>query len=901
MKPENWQQLDQLFHSALEHEPSERAAFLDEACGGDDSLRKQVEALLAAHDEAASFIEKPAIEVEARFVASDKNELTAGQTIGHYQIVSKLGVGGMAEVYLAKDTTLGRKVALKLLPFDFTRDIDRVRRFQQEARAASALNHPNIITIHEVGQVDQRHFIATEFIDGETLRQQISRNRSRATGDGGGTSRTSLPLHEVLKIAIQTADALAAAHEAGIVHRDIKPENIMVRRRDAYIKVLDFGLAKLTEGVGVAVDTEGPTKAQVKTSVGLVMGTVNYMSPEQTRGEQVDVRTDIWSIGVVLYELVAGCAPFERPTPSEVIALILEREPPPLTQYVRKIPSELERIISKSLIKDREQRYQTAEDLLVDLRHLQKRLEVGTELDRSEGPVSVPAQLARTNHEVFAKVTRNRRSTALAAVSLILMIAALIYFFYLPTNIKKVDSIAVLPLVNVSGDPDSDFLSEGISEELINSFSRFPQLRVSPRTTTFHYKGKEIDPRQLGRELGVQSILTGKLMRRGDMLVLQVELVETSTGSQVWGQGYDYRMSDLLALKQVLARDITLKLRSKLTGEDEKRLTKGDTSTPEAYQSYLRGMHLRNSRIAANLHKAMDQFQQAISQDPDYALAYVGLADCYISLERYAGTPSIETMPKARAAIGRALQIDDSIAEAHSSLGMIELYSWNFNESERENKLAIELRPDYSRAHLTYYLYLKWMGRFDEAMAEANLAQQLEPLSTIIGINVAQIHMVKGELDAAIEAAMKNLELDAAFVETHRTLGVLYRKQGRYNLAISEFEKALDLSGRQSFVLDDLAVCYAIAGKKAHARAILGELEEKYYKREALGQNLANVYAALDDREQAFGWLEKDFQTHSGFLPEIAVAGNRTDIMQKKLSGDPRWHNLLRRIWLPQN
>jgi len=312
-------------------------------------------------------------------------------------------------------------------------------------------------------------------------------------------------------------------------------------------------------------------------------------------------------------------------------------------------------------------------------------------------------------------------------------------------------------------------------------------------------------------------------------------------------------------------------------------------------------MHLRNSRIAANLHKAMDQFQQAISQDPDYALAYVGLADCYISLERYAGTPSIETMPKARAAIGRALQIDDSIAEAHSSLGMIELYSWNFNESERENKLAIELRPDYSRAHLTYYLYLKWMGRFDEAMAEANLAQQLEPLSTIIGINVAQIHMVKGELDAAIEAAMKNLELDAAFVETHRTLGVLYRKQGRYNLAISEFEKALDLSGRQSFVLDDLAVCYAIAGKKAHARAILGELEEKYYKREALGQNLANVYAALDDREQAFGWLEKDFQTHSGFLPEIAVAGNRTDIMQKKLSGDPRWHNLLRRIGLPQN
>ena len=392
MKPESWQQLDQLFHSALERPPSERAGFLDEACGGDNSLHKQVEALLTAHEEAGGFIESPAFEVEARSVAHDQNQFAAGLTIGHYKIVSQLGIGGMGEVYLAEDTTLGRKVALKLLPADVTRDIDRVRRFHQEARAASALNHPNIVTIHEVGQVNHRHLIATEFIDGETLRQRISKDQSRTTGTVGGKARMLVPLDEVLNIAIQTADALVAAHEAGIVHRDIKPENIMQRWRDSYVKVLDFGLAKLTEGPTIVRDPESPTGIQIKTSAGMVMGTANYMSPEQARGEVVDVRTDVWSLGVVLYELVAGCAPFERPTPSEVIALILEREPPPLARYAREVPPELERIVAKALTKDREERYQTAKDLLFDLRRLRQRLEVeaGTERPATPGAGSEP-------------------------------------------------------------------------------------------------------------------------------------------------------------------------------------------------------------------------------------------------------------------------------------------------------------------------------------------------------------------------------------------------------------------------------------------------------------------------------------------------------------------------------
>ena len=402
MKPEQWQKIDKLFHSLLALEPDKRAAFLAEACAGDESLREQIEALITAHDQAGGFIERPALEVEARGVAADfettESQLPiselSGESISHYRVIVPLGSGGMGQVYLAQDITLGRKVAVKVLPTDFTRDKDRVRRFQQEARAASALNHPNIITIHEIGQFDGRHFIATEFIDGETLRQRIAESQARVAGDKD-TSHKTLKVHDILNIAIQTADALAAAHEAGVVHRDIKPENIMVRHRDGYVKVLDFGLAKLTDTA--SVDAEAPTRNQIQTSAGMVMGTVNYMSPEQVRGEQVDSRTDLWSLGVVLYEMVAGCSPFGRSTSSEAIALILEREPPPLVRYAREVPAELERIVGKALTKEKEERYQTAKDLLIDLRRLQHRLEADAEMERAAAVGAASERNVRTD------------------------------------------------------------------------------------------------------------------------------------------------------------------------------------------------------------------------------------------------------------------------------------------------------------------------------------------------------------------------------------------------------------------------------------------------------------------------------------------------------------------------
>jgi serine/threonine protein kinase/Tol biopolymer transport system component len=392
MKAEQWQELDRLFQAALERTPEERPAFLEQACSGDERLLREVEELLAAHEQAGSFIERPAMEVEARAMANEQGDSSAaslvGQAISHYRIIAALGSGGMGEVYLAQDTVLGRKVALKLLPSEFTRDAERVRRFQQEARAASALNHPNIITIYEIGRVDDRHFITTEFIDGETLRQRIKRSQTQIAVNESRTSGVALGLGEVLNIAVQAADALAAAHEAGIVHRDIKPENIMVRRRDGYAKVLDFGLAKLTEGPAATVDTEAPTKAKVQTIAGMVMGTANYMSPEQARGERVDSRTDLWSLGVVLYEMVAGKAPFVGVTTTDLLAAILFHEPPSLLLYRGDLPEELERIVSKTLTKDREKRYQTAEDLLSDLRRLLQRLELEAEIERLATPGS---------------------------------------------------------------------------------------------------------------------------------------------------------------------------------------------------------------------------------------------------------------------------------------------------------------------------------------------------------------------------------------------------------------------------------------------------------------------------------------------------------------------------------
>src|SRR6266498_4236902 len=820
----------------------------------------------------------------------------AGTKLGRYEIRSHLGAGGMGEVYLAQDTKLDRKVALKILPSTVAADRGRMNRFVQEARTASALNHPNILTIYEIEQIDSMNFIATEFIDGETLRERMR--------------YAPMKLAEMLEIAIQAVSALVAGHAAGIIHRDIKPENVMLRR-DGIVKVLDFGLAKLTERVPPQlVDADAPTRAVVKTDPGMVMGTAIYMSPEQARGLQVDARTDIFSLGVVLYEMVTGRLPFEGSTSSEVLASILgEKEPQPLARYSRETPAELERIVSKALRKEREQRYQATKDLLLDLKSLKQQLDFEAKLERSippetrvnqttvsEASATAGAQASPTAPITGALISRikpHQRSLVIALTMLIVAVSLLTYLFYSARTASSIDSIAVLPLINASNDPNSEYLSDGITESIISNLSQLPQLKVMARSTVFHFKGTDIDPREVGRQLGVRAVMAGRLLQQGDHLIVRTELVNVSDGTQLWGAEYDRKLSDVLGLQQDISREISEKLRLKLTGEEKKRLTGRDPTNAEAYQFYLRGRYFWNKRTADGIKKAIDQFQQAIDRDPNYAVGYVGLADCYGLLEEYAGVPTGETLPKARAAADRALQIDDSLSEAHASSARIYEQLWRWSEAETEYKRAISLNPNNPTAHQRFALHLRTRLRFDEAMSEIKWAQELDPLSPGISANAAFAYLLKNDLNAAIEQDKKIVELDPGFWIAHNDMGWAYLKQRRYEEATAEFQKAVDSSGRASLALGNLGHCYGATGKRAEAFALAKEIENRYAKHAAIGFFVATVYAGLGDKDQAFAWLEKDFQQRSGQLPFITWWPNFDS-----LRGDQRYDNLVRRMGL---
>lgn len=830
-------------------------------------------------------------------------ELSANSALSHYRIVSKIGAGGMGEVYLAEDVRLGRKVALKILNADLTRHEDRVRRFEQEARAASALSHPTILTIFDIGKEDSTHFIATEYIEGPTLRAILTRSRMK--------------LGEVLDIALQTAGALAAAHGAGIIHRDIKPENIMVRP-DGLVKVLDFGLAKLVEAQAPSTDSGARTIAKADTDPGTVMGTAAYMSPEQARGQKVDARTDIFSLGVVIYEMIAGRAPFEGETASHVIVSILEKEPPPLMRSSPDTPSELERIVTKALAKDKEERYQTVKDLLIDLKRLKQRRDLDAEIERSVSPDTISraavattsgqtaaattAPSATSSGDVAARTTssaeyivsgikRNKRGV-IAALGLLMVAAAALIFFLYPASSGAINSIAVLPLANAAGDPNLEYLSDGVSESLINSLSQLQRLRVTARTTAFRYKGKEVDPQKVGRELDVRAVLMGRVRQMGDTLNIQVDLVDATTGAQLWGEEYDRKLSDILAVKQDISREITDKLRLKLTGDEQKQISRRDTTNAEAYQSYLRGRYHWNKRSGDEVKKAIEQFQQAIDRDPNYALAYAGLADCYMLLEQYAGVPPSESASKTTAAAERALAIDDSLAEAHTSLAFYYKQSWRWEESEKEFKRAISLNPNYPTAHHWYQILLLTLGRHDEALAEIKRALELDPLAPILELNISLAYVGKGDLDSAMEHAKRLVQLDPNFPLAHEAYGFVYLKQRRYAEAIAEFQQDV-AHDRSAYSLSLLGHAYAMAGKRDEALTVLKELVEKYNKRESLAQYVAAVYAGLGDTDQAFAWLEKGFQTRNGTLDFVVF-----DVTYDPLRSDPRYADLLRRMGL---
>ena len=787
--------------------------------------------------------------------------LPLGTRLGRYEVRSFLGAGGMGEVYLAHDPTLRRQVAIKLLTADVAADTDRLGRLQQEAYAASALNHPNILTIHETGVQDGTHFIATEFIEGENLRQRMARGR--------------LELREVLDIGVQVAAALGAAHAAGIVHRDIKPENIMVRK-DGIVKVLDFGLAKLLAR-GPTEQASAATQTTADTVPGVVLGTVQYMSPEQARGFPADARTDIWSLGVVLYELLAGRSTFEGATSSDLLAAILRSDPPSLTTRVRTAPPELERIVTKALQKDREERYQDAKDLAVDLKSLKRRLETAEHSDRHVAP----------------RAGSQRRRWAILATAVVAA-TALIYatfprFRILLTG-KNIDSVAVLPFSNEGGDPEHEYLSDGITDALINSLSQLTEVKVIARSSSFQYKGKAVDLQEAARALRVKAIVTGRVSQRGDNMVIGVELVDTADRTQIWGEQYHRKAMDLLQVQADISGDIAENLRRRLSTSERDRVVKRETVNPQAYQLALQGVFYSRKGGVQNQKKAIECYQQAIAIDPNYALAYVGLAQQYRALVVNSVLDPKEYLPKVEAAIRKALELDDSLADAHVVFGNFLRERWDWAGAEREYKRAIVLNPNLPLAHRNYGFFLSSMGRHDQAIAEVTRGRELDPLSpfatTIIGYRL----FFARRYDEAINTLKPELHQGVSL--TAVVLGYTYAALGKHKEAISFYRMAIERDDNTPGTQIYLGASYAGDGDRQRARAILKQLEsgESYVS----PGELAVLYAALGEREQAFRSLEKGHAQRDVQLQFLAV-----DPAFDSLRDDPRFSDLLRRVGLP--
>ena len=800
-----------------------------------------------------------------------------GTRLGRYKVHSLLGAG-LAEVFLAYDTLLYRNVALKILPVDLFGKRQQLNRFEQEARAGSALNHPNIITIHEIGVEGNIHFIATEFIEGETLRLKL---------------QARLEIKETLEIATQIAAALEAAHQRGIVHRDIKPENVMVRT-DGLVKVLDFGLAKLTEKTDdVPIDSHADTRPLVKTTPGTVVGTIAYMSPEQARGLEVDARTDIFSLGVVLYEMLTGSRPFEGATVSDVLAAILKSEPAPLGDNA---PAELQRIVKKTLQKDVNERYQTSKDLLIDLKSIRHDLDFSVELERSGIPRKAE-QSASPQDQSFhpspwvEKIARGvRRHKRFIAVALaLLVIGAIAYLIWrgrpLAPVATQIKSIAVLPLQNATGDANLDYLSDGVSESLLDKLSQLPQIKVIARSSSFKYRGENIDIQDVANKLGVQAIIMGRVMRRGDDLTIRVEVIDVHENKQLWGEEYTRKVADTLPVQQEIAQTISEKLRLKLTGAQEKQLAKRPTENPEAYQLYLTGLFVSRT----NLKNSLDYFTQATILDPNFAVAFYRLSWCYFYLGYNSEVDPKETSPKARALLQRALQIDDSLAEAHSLMAAIKQSEWDWAGAENEITRVLELNPNTAVAHQLNANRLAKAGRIEEAVTESRLAQSLDPLEIPPKIQEGGIYYFARRFDEAIARFQQIVKLAPDSALAHGWLGYAYAAKGMYREAIMEYQQRTNRDGDSTSDQCYLGYALAKSEKRNEALALLNKL--KTTKDYVSLAELAILYIGLGDKEKAFESLEKAYVAH-----DLQLQNLRADPHYDDLHADQRFQDLLRRI-----
>jgi eukaryotic-like serine/threonine-protein kinase len=905
MQPQRWQQIDELFHAAIKVEPSERPAFLAQACAGDETLRTEVESLVSSHGMGDSFFETPAADVAAELLAEAEARLTSGQTIGPYKILSLLGSGGMGEVYLADDIRLKRKIALKVLPPRFTVNPDRVRRFEREARAASALNHPNIVTIYEIGESNSSHFIATEFVDGKTLRQMMHEK--------------PLKLSETINVSLQVAGALSAAHSAGIVHRDIKPENIMIRA-DGYVKILDFGLAKLTDQQITSSEPETPTLLQ--SNPGLVMGTVQYMSPEQARGRKVDARTDIWSLGIVLYELLSGHVPFRGETPSHVMVSLMEDELPPLTDFVN-VPPELDRIVNRALRKNQKERYQSASELARDLKKLKEELQLEARLKgfleavpssngrttKSDGQTGAQASslanafatetVALQSHPTSSaeylvrKIKYHKRGVLLAAAALMTATIVVGYSYVvrngIPAASEPIDSIAVLPFVNVNNDPNTQYLSEGISDSIINSLSRLRAVKVMPLNSVLRYKDKQIDPEAVGAELKVRAVLIGRLALLGDELNISIELLDVRDKRRLWGEQYHRKLADIFIVQNEIARQISANLRLRLSGDDQKQLVQNYTQNTHAYQLYSLGKYyMRQFPTQESLEKAIEYFAEASKLDPNYSLAYSGLYEAYYQMGWAGFWLPKEAREKMEWAAMKAVELEDTSMEAHLQLARIRKINWDWAGAEKENKRALELFPNERRPYFSYAGFLVSVGRPDEAMAYAERGEELDRDQRDSPI-VARVYLYKGQYDKAIEWFLKKRG-------DRFELCLAYLANGMNQEALKALDEDVPANRAPVAWLGSpiRAYVYARTGRRAEALQILRQQQQAAKQQYISPFNFAVIYTGLGEKDRALEYLTKACEEHV-----VVICDFMYGPLFESLHSDPRYQVLLQRMNLP--
>ena len=745
--------------------------------------------------------------------------LEPGTRVGEYEIVRLLGAGGMGEVYRARDPRIGRDVAVKVLPPSFAADRSRVARFEDEARAAGALNHPNLLTIFELGTHDGSPFIVSELLEGQTLRSRLQAG--------------AIPQQRAIGYAIQLANGLAAAHAKGILHRDLKPENIFITSDDR-VKILDFGLAKLT-----APDSDVNTL--VKTSAGVILGTPGYMSPEQVRGDTIDAASDIFALGIILYEMLSGRQPFAAGSSAETMSALLTDDPPALP-----VNPSLQRVLNHCLEKNHELRAHSARD-------------VAYELETVSG---------------FHASTKPPRAVWILFAALVVAIAIALGLWRMrpsatTPNAQSIDSLAVLPFANATNDPRSDYLSDGVTDSIINSLSQLPQIKVMSQSTMFRFKGKKLDPQEVGHQLKVRAVVAGRVTQLADHLNVQAELVNVDDGSQLWGEQYNRRLSDIFAIEEELARDISQKLRLRLTGRQEQRLTKRFTDDTKAYELYVKGRESWEKRTPGDLTAAVQYFQQAIARDPNYALAYAGLADAYAVLPDYANVSMSEVLLKAKAAATKALEIDSQLGEAHATLGTLADYEWDWTAAEQHFRSAIELRPNYATAFQWYAVHLMTQSRNAEAVSMLDRAEAVDPLSLIIKVDVAIANWRAGNKEKAMREFHDGLQADPNFAEMHEYLGRILFADGRRSEGLRELEIADSLNaGRNPELRAALAYAVAANGDVEKARSIAGQLQSLHRINQCPALIVAVAYAGFDN-VLATRWLRRALAEHDAYLAEL--------------------------------